>query len=138
MKKILSIYCMLLLCVSMQAGDGGGMVSTSQTGGRYEIIQSNVLRELLFKLDKYTGEVYQYVKYDTGIIGNGWEKVAVLMKMDEIKDPTKINYQLFMSGLSAGDCFLLNINNGNTYRLFKDKKDNKIYFSKVAMEEVNL
>ena len=36
-------------------------VTTSQTGGRYEIVQSEIKRSNTFKLDKYTGRIYVFV-----------------------------------------------------------------------------
>ena len=111
---------MFFFCLSVKAEQSTGNISTSQTGGRYEIVQSPFLRKCLFKLDKYTGKVYQYI-IDSEKRGK-WERVVVLLE-SEPKDKERINFQLFFGGIAAADCFLLNIHTGETYQLTKDKND---------------
>ena len=118
----------MLLSVRMFAVDGVGSVSTSQTGGRYEIIQSNIKRSLFFKLDKFTGDVYQFVSTSDG--GYTWQKINVEGKgLGSLNK--SITYQLFMGGMMAADCILLNIVTGETFMLFEDSKTNTLYFGKI-------
>jgi hypothetical protein len=127
MKKIFVLLLMLLMSVSVDATDNYHSVSTSQTGGRYEIIQSDMKRSLFFKLDKFSGDVYQYVKTSGG--GYAWQKLYVEGKV--FGDLNKsITYQLFLGGIAAADCILLNIETGETYKLYEDHDTKELYFSK--------
>lgn len=107
-------------------------VSTSQTGGRFEIIQSPKFRRLTFKLDKYTGDVFLLVKNEEEELL--WSK-CLNVELDLLKiflpkkNEENISYQLFMGGMAISDCFLLNIHNGDTYRLYKDSESEELYFS---------
>ena len=128
MRKTFVIFLLMLLSVRMFAVDGVGSVSTSQTGGRYEIIQSNIKRSLYFKLDKFTGDVYQFVSTSDG--GYTWQKINVEGKgLGSLNK--SITYQLFMGGMMAADCILLNIETGETFMLFEDSKTNTLYFGKI-------
>ena len=128
MRKTFVIFLLMLLSVRMFAVDGVGSVSTSQTGGRYEIIQSNIKRSLYFKLDKFTGDVYQFVSTSDG--GYTWQKIYVDGKgLGSLNK--SITYQLFMGGMMAADCILLNIVTGETFMLFEDSKTNTLYFGKI-------
>lgn len=97
-------------------------VSTSQVGGRFEIVQSELLRSNTFKLDKYNGDIFVYVK--TNDDWYGWQEVPRSALINDLAIPEKINYQLFMGGVMASDCFLLNINTGVSWILVEDKKGN--------------
>ena len=122
MKKILSIYCMLLLCVSMHAGDGGGMVSTSQTGGRYEIIQTHALR-FTFMLDKFTGSVFCLEEPYSSSGDYKWKRVFWIGDdTKSLKNVNTINYQLFMSGISFRYTILTNIHTGKSWIMYEDSK----------------
>jgi hypothetical protein len=93
---------------------------TSQEGGRYEIIQSEIKRSNTFKLDKFTGKVYQFVSTNNDWFT--WQQVYRSYAESDTAIPEKINYQIFMGGIAAKDCFLLNINTGITWILVEDKK----------------
>lgn len=103
-------------------------VSTSQTGGRFEIIQSSKARKLTFRLDKYTGDVYQLVETNEKELV--WEKIPNLMLeyLRPEKIEQKISYQLFMGGIAVADCFLMNIHNGITYVLYEDTETRTNFF----------
>jgi len=128
MRKTFVIFLLMLLSVRMFAVDVVGSVSTSQTGGRYEIIQSNIKRSLFFKLDKFTGDVYQFVSTSDG--GYTWQKISVEGKRLGSLNKS-ITYQLFMGGMMAADCILLNIVTGETFMLFEDSKTNTLCFGKI-------
>lgn len=129
MKKFLFVLFLVALPIIGLKAENGGMISTSQTGGRYEIIQSNISRKMFFKLDKYTGEVFQYVKTDSQVSPYTWQKIDVLGKFEEDK-PDIINYQLFIGGIAVADCILLNINTGMTYKLYEDTDTKEMFFSR--------
>lgn len=130
MNRILVIVCFLLtsLCAMAQI-DKHSYVSTTQTGGRFEIIQSPIARRLIFRLDKYTGDVYQYV------LGKDnkplWEKISnawLSLILDKEKKQDYIKFQLFMGGIAVADCFLLDIETGVTFQLYEDPNSKKLFF----------
>lgn len=129
MNRLLCIISFLMVSlVSMAQMETRSSVSTSQTGGRFEIIQSEVARGFTFKLDKYTGTVFQLVNDDKGVLV--WEKVPVLSILNSDEN-NEITYQLFLGGLTVQDTYLLNIKTGkacilkdnNGSRFFSEMKD---------------
>lgn len=105
-----------------------GYVTTSQTGGRYEIIQSNIRRSLFFKLDKYTGDVFLYVNIDKS--HHTWEEIQIIGK-PSTDDNDTISFQLFLGGIAAADCILLDIKSGDSYQLYEDTDTKRLFFSKI-------
>ena len=104
-------------------------VSTSQTGGRFEIIQSPIARRFTFRLDKYTGDVYQLVLANDNTLV--WEKIpnsVLIMLHDDNKKPDYIRFQLFMSGIALADCFLLDMDTGVTFKLYEDESTGSLFF----------
>ena len=114
MKKVFILCIVIFFSIKLFAIETTGYVATSQTGGRFEIIQSNIKRSLFFKLDKYTGDVFQYVLDSEG--DGTWQKIYIIAKKYSA-DNTEITYQLFLGGIAAADCILLDIKSGETYKL---------------------
>ena len=103
-------------------------ITTNTTSGRYEIVQSKLMRSLTFKIDKHYGDVYLYDESlnDSTV----WFCIPreIIESDTIIKD--QINYQLYLGGYVARDCFLLNLNNGLTW-VFSQDEDNKYVFNLV-------
>ena len=114
--------------LSVSAIDRYSAVRTSVDNGRYEIVQSEVMRRLIFMIDKYTGDIYQNV-LSTGD-ERVWRKLSKIGDSKDFSPKTQINYQLFVGGFNVQDIFLLNINTGETWYLFEDKKTEVLFFSK--------
>lgn len=132
MKKIVFILFMMFSCQCVMADQNTVNISTSQTGGRYEIVQSPFLRKCLFKLDKYTGKVYQYV---IGSDNEGIWKSLIILDKKEPDNKNRINFQLFFGGIAAADVFLLNIYTGDTYNLKEDEENDMLFFNIVETTE---
>lgn len=67
MKQLLTLIAALLFFANtMFAQNVANNQSTSMTGGRYEIIASNLVAKNTFKVDKYYGTVYQLVQDKMG------------------------------------------------------------------------
>ena len=133
MNKLFVVACFVIASLpSLAQMEDYTYVSTSQTGGRFEIIQSPKARRLTFKLDKYTGDIFQLVRNEEKELV--WRKL-LNFELDLLniflpeKVEEKISYQLFMGGMAISDCFLLNIHNGDTYRLYEDSESEELYFS---------
>jgi len=126
MKRILLLF-ILFSCTNIYSQlQNYQATTTSQVGGRYEIIQSQIKRSNTFKLDKFTGKVYMFVS--TKDDWYTWQEVYKgNVELDKVI-PEKINYQIFMGGIAAKDCFLININTGVTWMLTEDKKTGSYQF----------
>ena len=126
-RLILIMLCALSLNCSL-ADDRYSAVRTSVDNGRYEIVQSEVMRRFIFMLDKFTGDVFQNVLTS----GNErvWRKLHKAGVSYDSTPQTQINYQLFIGGFSVQDIFLLNINTGETWYIYKDKETDVLFFSK--------
>lgn len=126
-RLILIMLCALSLNCSF-ADDRYSAVRTSVDNGRYEIVQSEMMRKLIFMLDKFTGDVYQNVL--TSGNERSWRKLRKAGVSYDSTPQTQINYQLFIGGFSVQDIFLLNINTGETWYIYKDKETDVLFFSK--------
>ena len=129
MKQLLLLMVLCLMPLTSFAAENQSAVKTSTDGGRYEIVQSEIVRSHFFKLDKYTGNVYQMVQKKDG--SRTWKKMVVIgLGLDEIKENT-INFQIFIGGIAASDCLMINIHSGNTYQLYKDKDDDTLFWGTI-------
>ncbi len=136
MKKTVVYLFLLTLGMSAFAQEASS-VSTSQLGGRYEIIQSPLARRYTFKLDKYTGNVWQYVM---SVDDNPtWQSVPRAMDIlgtlvpysitdEEISNT--VRYQLYIGGIAARDMFLLEIETGQTWVL-TNSSDDVLFFNEI-------
>lgn len=124
MKKLVLLFFCVLSLLSASAADHETSVRTSVDKGRYEIVQSGISRRLTFLLDKYTGDVY-HNELDKLV----WRKMIRIGESKDASPQTKINYQLFLGGISARDVFLLNINTGQTWHLYQDTDTEELFFS---------
>lgn len=130
MKKVLFLLFFLLVTVTSFADfHNYPCQSTSLVGGRYEIIQSPMVRACFFRLDKETGRVWQYTKNKDD--KPNWLSLEVIGIEDDslsvYKD--KVNYQLFIGGIAAADVLLLNVNSGATYQLYHDTEEQQYFFA---------
>lgn len=128
MKKFILITLCVMSLLNVYADDNYSAVRTSVDNGRYEIVQSEIMRRLIFLLDKYTGDVYQNLlsTKDERV----WRKLKKAGSSNDVTPQTQINYQLFVGGFSVQDIFLLNINTGETWYIFKDTETEMLFFSK--------
>lgn len=132
MKQIIFLIVMCLFSLTSSAIETKQAVKTSTEGGRYEIVQSEIVRKCCFKLDKYTGDVYQLVVKSDG--EKTWQKMTVIgLVFDKIKENT-INFQIFLGGMAVSDCFMINIYTGKTYLLYSDKDTDELFWSSILDE----
>ena len=124
MKKALILVVSILATVHAYAqSDYYTSKSTSLEIGRYEIVASDIVARLTFKVDKYTGEVYQLVQDSDGQLL--WEIMYKLEGCADVQKEGQINYQLFTSGKAVRYTFLMNINTGTTWVLSEDTSNRK-------------
>ena len=78
--------------------------TTTPPDARYEIIQSELAAKWTFKLDRFSGTVYQLFKTDDD--RNTWEKIPS-ENFPKIANPSKPRFALFTSGIAARHTFLI-------------------------------
>lgn len=127
MKKLVLFIFLLLNAFIIKAQEDVTIMSnydktyipaTTNSYGRFEIIQSNMLAMQTFKIDKISGFICNLAMREDSTYT--WDPVEVEQSKYNVKKPNVINYQLYISGIAARYCFLLNINNGLTWQLKKD------------------
>lgn len=89
---------------------------------RYEIVQSPLMAKWTFRLDRYTGIVYQLVK--TRADRFAWEEMIIVDLPKSFKD-FKARYQIFASGILVKNTFLINLETGQTWVLTTFTNDKK-------------
>jgi hypothetical protein len=88
-------------------------------GARFEIIQSELAAKWTFKLDRFTGRVFQFVKTKGG--DSAWQETEVIgLRFDQ--QATKAKYQIFTSGIAARYTFLIDTETGRTWELTTSKE----------------
>jgi len=128
MKKIGFIICFIILKSSAFAQEKSSNQSTSLCGGHWEFFISDIAVKYTFKVDKFTGNVYQFVQREDKTYT--WQLIERETSNIDVQKQDSINYQLFSSGLGIRFTFLLNTNSGLTWKLVKDEND-VYFFSKV-------
>jgi hypothetical protein len=93
--------------------------TTAPAGARYEIVQSTLAARWTFRLDRFTGRVWQLVR--TKDDDNAWEEMRVFER-PQLQAPTRPRFQLFTSGLAARHTFLLDSDSGRTWVVVTGKR----------------
>jgi len=96
--------------------------TSSIPGARFEILQSPLVARWTFRLDRYTGRVWQLVR--TKEDDNTWEEMQVY-ELVKPQSATRPRFQLFTSGLAARHTFLLDTDTGRTWVVVTGKRNNK-------------
>ena len=89
---------------------------------RFEILQSSIAAKLTFRLDRYSGRVWQIVKTKDDDIT--WEEMPVI-DLPKSKTASKPHFQLFTSGLAARHTFLIDNETGKTWVVVTSKRTDK-------------
>ena len=96
--------------------------TSASPGARYEILQSPLAAKWTFRLDRYSGRVWQLVK--TKDDDTAWEEMPVY-ELAKLASPNRPKFQLFTSGLAARHTFLVDSDSGKTWILVTGKRTNK-------------
>ena len=93
--------------------------STPPPNARFEIVQSELAARWTFRIDRFTGAVFQLVVASNR--SYTWEPMEV--------DPTPIiskpmhpHFQIFTSGIASKNTFLIDTDSGFTWALVTNKK----------------
>ena len=116
---------MLLWSAPTWAAENQSAVSTSLgANARYQIVQSELVARITFRVDRVCGAVSQIVATEGG--DNLWQAVPIENPPACVADG-RIRYQLFTSGLSVRYTYLMNTDNGATWRLVANSQDNPFW-----------
>ena len=116
-KSVTKLFAFVLCCLANTASARSNDVhqaTTPPSDARFEIIQSQLAAKWTFRLDRYTGRVYQLVK--TRDDRYTWESMPV-EGIPDISKPNSPKFVIFTSGLAARHTFLMDSNTGQTWRL---------------------
>ena len=120
MNKVkLFLTCTLLIFASTQAVKAAGNQSTCLVSGRWELFMSEIAARNTFRIDKWTGMVFQLVERENGTLT--WNLVTRQASINDTRNQNAINYQMFTSGIAVRFTFLININTGVSWQLVEDR-----------------
>jgi hypothetical protein len=85
---------------------------------RFEVVESQITARLMFRLDRFTGHVAQLAYRKPGDTDSPvvWQDMPV-DGLKPVDNPTRPRFQIFTSGITARDTFLVDTDNGATWRL---------------------
>lgn len=96
--------------------------TTPPLNARYELVQSTLAARLTFRLDRFTGRVWQLVR--TKDDDNMWEEMTVLERPPAPTN-TRARYLIFTSGLAARYTFLIDTETGKSWIVVSSKRKNQ-------------
>ena len=125
MTKLFYILIFLFASQSFAETSSPSYKTETPNNSRFEIIQSSLAARWTFKLDKFTGKIWQYVR--TKDDDNVWEEMFALPKP---LASTRPKFQIYTSGLAARFTLLIDTDNGKTWTLTttKDKDGNELTY----------
>jgi hypothetical protein len=97
-------------------------LTTTATGARFEIVQSTIAARATFRLDRYTGRIWELAK--TKDDDNVWQETRVFDR-PLIQAPNRPRFQIFTSGLALRHTFLIDGDTGKTWVLVSAKDKDK-------------
>ncbi len=106
--------CQLAVAADVDVSVRSPQTTTAPLGARFEIVQSTIASRLTFRLDKYTGRVWELVK--TKDDDNAWQETRVYER-PQIATPNRARFQLFTSGIAARHTFLIDGDSGKSWVL---------------------
>lgn len=123
-KKIVAFlaFCAVsATAVSQDYPSPSSQQTSANPGARYEIIQSPLAAKWTFRLDRFSGRVWQLVK--TKDNDSTWEEMSVY-ELPKLASASRARFQLFTSGLAARHTFIVDSDSGKTWLLVTGKRTN--------------
>ena len=120
----LILGCLFVLFSSTLLAAGENTTHQSTTvpdSARFEIVQSPLLAKLAFRLDRFTGETWQFVS--TLDNSYAWQRIKRISLQNDTKNTGKVNYQVFLSGIRAQVTILMNTTTGASWYIAEDPKE---------------
>jgi len=116
------LFTFLCVAIPVLAQDNPSDVHQSTTppqGARFEIVQSELAARWTFKLDRFTGQVFQFSKTKEG--DSAWQEMGVAGRSSGLQ-ATRARFQIFTSGIAARFTFLIDTDTGKTWQLSTSKQ----------------
>ena len=116
------LFFWIILCSAVNPAFGQSDISdfhqmtTPPSDARFEIVQSQLTVRWTFRLDRYTGRVYQLVKTQRG--GMTWQSMLI-EGSPKVSNPTRPRFVIFASGLTVRSTYLMDSDTGLTWVLTK-------------------
>jgi len=123
-RRNLIACCLLVFCSSplFAAGENSTHQSTTvPDSARFEVVQSPLLAKLAFRLDRYTGETWQFVSTQDN--SYAWQRIKRIALPNDTKTAGKVNYQIYLSGIRAQVTILMNTTTGASWYIAEDPKE---------------
>jgi hypothetical protein len=95
--------------------------TTVSDTARFEIVQSPLLAKLAIRLDRFSGDTWQFVSTQDN--SYAWQRIERISLPNDTKIPGKVNYQIFMSGIRAQVTVLMNTTTGASWYVAEDPKE---------------
>jgi hypothetical protein len=124
MRKTALLFAVYLFVAASSVAAQETAVSLSSAvpdSARFQVVQSPLLAKLAFRLDRFTGDTWQFVSKQKG--GFSWQRVERIELPNDIKSSGKVNYQIFLSGIRAQITVLINTNTGASWYIAEDPKE---------------
>jgi hypothetical protein len=128
--KSRSIVVLVSALATIQASDASDVdvtvrssqQTTTPQSARFEVVQSTLAAKATFRLDRYTGRLWELVK--TSDDENAWQETRV-HKLPQVQSPNRPRFQVFTSGLALRHTFLIDSDTGKTWVLVTGKEKEK-------------
>ena len=117
----LPIVLLLPVTVGAQELSDQHQQTTTPPNARFEVMQSQLVARLTFRLDRFTGRVAQLVR--TSDDNNAWEEMEVI-GLPAMSQAARPRFQLFTSGIAARHTFLIDNDTGKTWVIVNGKRTN--------------
>ena len=125
MKKIALVFYLIscnAFAADVEVVTRSHQSTTALPNSRFEIVQSTLAAKWTFRVDKFTGRVWQLVK--TQDDDNTWEEMQVLEK-PTVQTPNRSRFQLFTSAIAARHTFFIDSDTGKTWLVVNGKRKDK-------------
>ena len=119
MKVRLLIICTVVAGSRLSAQDypaPSAQRTSEVSDARFEIVQSPLSRSFTFRIDRYTGTVWQLTQFEKERWR--WEETP-LPDAPSVSSPNRARFQLHVSGLSQSQTILLDTESGKTWQFTK-------------------
>lgn len=112
----------IMTCAPIWAQDSPSRLhlqTSSLPNARFEVLQSTLAVRHTYRLDRFSGRVWQLVR--TKADDNAWEEMPVI-DSPKIAAPSRARFQLFTSGFSVRHTFLLDTDSGKSWVVVTSKQ----------------
>lgn len=123
MWRLASVFvASIMVCLPLWAQESPSRLhqhTTSPPNARFEVLQSTLAVRHTFRIDRFSGRVWQLVR--TKADDNAWEEMPVI-DLPKLAAPMRARFQLFTSGFAARHTFLFDTDTGKSWVVVMSKQ----------------